>query len=72
MPIKHAYLKKVANVTSEFSFVRTYQSEKYLVLFYFIQRDANVFVVNWGDAAITPNYRQAASDTRVVGAEITK
>ncbi|XP_065219720.1 pancreatic triacylglycerol lipase-like, partial [Planococcus citri] len=39
---------------------------------YLKKRNANVFAVDWGNAALTVNYIQAASDTRVVGAELAR
>ncbi|XP_039285252.1 inactive pancreatic lipase-related protein 1 isoform X2 [Nilaparvata lugens] len=36
------------------------------------KEDANVFIVDWGKGASTINYFQAASNTRVVGAEIAR
>ncbi|XP_069679700.1 phospholipase A1-like [Periplaneta americana] len=34
--------------------------------------DANVFLVDWAPGSISQNYAQAASNTRVVGAEMTR
>ncbi len=38
----------------------------------FHQRDANVFIVDWGKGASTWNYLQVASNTRIVGAELAR
>ncbi|XP_065216858.1 inactive pancreatic lipase-related protein 1-like isoform X2 [Planococcus citri] len=39
---------------------------------YLKQRDANVFIVDWGKGASHWNYLQVASNTRVVGAELKR
>lgn len=38
----------------------------------FLQRDANVFIVDWGKGASVWNYLQVAANTRVVGAELKR
>jgi len=38
----------------------------------FFQRDANVFIVDWGKGSKLFNYLQVASNTRVVGAELIR
>ncbi|XP_050540529.1 uncharacterized protein LOC126905129 [Daktulosphaira vitifoliae] len=39
---------------------------------YLKQRDANVFLVDWGKGASSANYLQVASNTRIVGAELAR
>jgi hypothetical protein len=39
---------------------------------YLKKRDANVFLVDWGDGANNINYLQVASNTRIVGSELTR
>lgn len=42
------------------------------MLFDLFKVDINLFAVNWGCGADLMNYFQAASNTRVVGAEIAR
>lgn len=37
-----------------------------------LQKDANVFIVNWERGAVMLNYKEAASNTRVVGAVLAR
>lgn len=37
-----------------------------------LQKDANVFIVNWERGAVMLNYKEAASNTRVVGAVVAR
>ncbi|XP_050540541.1 LOW QUALITY PROTEIN: uncharacterized protein LOC126905138 [Daktulosphaira vitifoliae] len=39
---------------------------------YLKQRDANVFLVDWGKGSFSLNYLQVASNTRIVGAELAR
>lgn len=39
---------------------------------YLKQRDANIFIVDWGKGASSINYLQVAANTRVVAAELTR
>lgn len=38
----------------------------------FMQRNANVFIVDWGKGASTWNYLQVGANTRIVGAELAR
>lgn len=38
----------------------------------FLQRNANVFIVDWGIGASNWNYLQVAANTRVVGSEVKR
>lgn len=42
------------------------------VLYLLLQRDANVFLVDWNKGANLLNYLQVASNTRVVGAAVSR
>lgn len=45
---------------------------KQLAKAYLKKRDANIFIVDWGQGASHINYLQVASNTRIVGAEVTR
>ena len=43
-----------------------------MCIFFYQQREANVFIVDWGKGASVWNYLQVAANTRVVGAELKR